>query len=590
MVFRWLQQVLGHKPAEFAELADAQHLCQLANAIEPGVIPLVSGKQEPFANMEDCMHFVQACAKLGVAQENLFLPSDLVFSRNPSKVLATLVELGKAVSAAPREFRPAFSEELTESDVSQEDLAKAFASASAPTPHVPNVEELLLKGHIAQASEQREAIAASESKLEQLQQQLDSVTTEMQHTQIADKHRIQFLEGEVARLLQEAQKMGNTNKDEGSKGNSLDDLRIHLLEDEVARLTATLRQQQDDSTKQVKDFEGEISHLSQALREQQNREREALRQKDEDMQRIKYLDSEIAALRDTQSKQQEDAKRRKLLESEVGRLQSAEELRMHHPDDIQRIRMLEVEMAHVKTALSAAEVKCCVAEADAELKSAGVIVETKRRVQFLETELTRLTHAVARAEARQRAAEVAKQRASEEYQLACTPTGPSPSRTRPSVSPPTPLRAPSPSATTTTPVRAPAVCTLTRPLTPTATPRAVLPPITEATSLEKKYTYELDRVCLEVARLKAANDELAVTNGTLQRELAKARDGALLKRHDTIINRYIHKELAALEDKCHDFETRNLDLRCQLAARTSELQAVTSCLRRGGTVTVGKPT
>merc|ERR1712167_152306 len=79
------------------DLIDALHsgvrLCELANAISPGIVRKVSSKSIAMFQVENITKFIHACRDLGVREYSLFSNAALWERKNPSQVLLTLLAL-----------------------------------------------------------------------------------------------------------------------------------------------------------------------------------------------------------------------------------------------------------------------------------------------------------------------------------------------------------------------------------------------------------------------------------------------------------------------------------------------------------------
>lgn len=99
----WVQEVTGDERGDrsFHEwLRDGLVLCQLANAIKPGIIKKVhedaSGHFKQSREMENVSHFICACRDLGVHEKDVFSTVDLYEAKNLKSVQMCLFNLGSA--------------------------------------------------------------------------------------------------------------------------------------------------------------------------------------------------------------------------------------------------------------------------------------------------------------------------------------------------------------------------------------------------------------------------------------------------------------------------------------------------------------
>lgn len=80
-------------------------LCQLLNAIQPGIIPTVNTAHGPFPEMENISAFIAACRTVGVAEHSLFDTQDLHEKRNMEAVLRCMSALGATVKSTLPSFQ-----------------------------------------------------------------------------------------------------------------------------------------------------------------------------------------------------------------------------------------------------------------------------------------------------------------------------------------------------------------------------------------------------------------------------------------------------------------------------------------------------
>ena len=74
-------------------------LCQLANCLQPGLVPRVSETDKPFKQMENIGGYLDACRKYGVPAQDNFLTVDLFEGKNMNAVVRNLHSLGRAAQA-----------------------------------------------------------------------------------------------------------------------------------------------------------------------------------------------------------------------------------------------------------------------------------------------------------------------------------------------------------------------------------------------------------------------------------------------------------------------------------------------------------
>ena len=70
-------------------------LCQLANCLQPGLVPRVSETDKPFKQMENIGGYLDACRKYGVPAQDNFLTVDLFEGKNMNAVVRNLHSLGR---------------------------------------------------------------------------------------------------------------------------------------------------------------------------------------------------------------------------------------------------------------------------------------------------------------------------------------------------------------------------------------------------------------------------------------------------------------------------------------------------------------
>ncbi|CAM9589930.1 unnamed protein product [Chrysoparadoxa australica] len=103
-VMKWMESVLGQPfpPGEsFGDcLKSGASLCQVINAIEPGLIPKISESGLAYKQMENISKFLQACRKLGLKQECLFETVDLFEAKDLKMVAQCIHALGQIVPSS----------------------------------------------------------------------------------------------------------------------------------------------------------------------------------------------------------------------------------------------------------------------------------------------------------------------------------------------------------------------------------------------------------------------------------------------------------------------------------------------------------
>lgn len=107
MVQCWVEGVTGEffeKSTFGRSLRDGVLLCQLANAIKPGIIPTINCSDIPYKQMENISMFLRACRILGVAEHSLFETIDLYEVKDLNLVIQCLYQLGVAIQTTVPTF------------------------------------------------------------------------------------------------------------------------------------------------------------------------------------------------------------------------------------------------------------------------------------------------------------------------------------------------------------------------------------------------------------------------------------------------------------------------------------------------------
>lgn len=94
-VREWMGGLLGG-PVEgdlMEVLKDGTVLCNLANAIKPGIVKKINKMKMPFMQMENIGSFLTAVQSLGVGASESFMTVDLYEAKNPGAVLLCLASL-----------------------------------------------------------------------------------------------------------------------------------------------------------------------------------------------------------------------------------------------------------------------------------------------------------------------------------------------------------------------------------------------------------------------------------------------------------------------------------------------------------------
>ncbi|XP_035182100.1 LIM and calponin homology domains-containing protein 1 isoform X3 [Oxyura jamaicensis] len=111
---KWIEQVTGRSFGEKdfrSGLENGILLCELLNAIKPGLIKKINRLPTPIAGLDNIILFLRGCKELGLKESQLFDPGDLQdtsnrvtvknidYSRKLKNVLVTIYWLGKAANS-----------------------------------------------------------------------------------------------------------------------------------------------------------------------------------------------------------------------------------------------------------------------------------------------------------------------------------------------------------------------------------------------------------------------------------------------------------------------------------------------------------
>ena len=95
----WIEAVTGDKLGESTlqeELKNGVVLCNLINAIKPGLINKPKNSKMPFMQMENIAMYLEGCTKLGVPSFSSFQTVSLYENKDMGAVLQNIVALGSA--------------------------------------------------------------------------------------------------------------------------------------------------------------------------------------------------------------------------------------------------------------------------------------------------------------------------------------------------------------------------------------------------------------------------------------------------------------------------------------------------------------
>ena len=115
------------------ELQSGVVLCQLANAIQPGVCRKPSTMTAPFKQMENIANYLLACDALAVPKHDQFQTVALFENKDMMAVLVNLQALGRAAQRTSGYSGPAFGAKLADANVrefSEETLIQGAATTT----------------------------------------------------------------------------------------------------------------------------------------------------------------------------------------------------------------------------------------------------------------------------------------------------------------------------------------------------------------------------------------------------------------------------------------------------------------------------
>jgi hypothetical protein len=105
----WIEAVTGDKLGESTlqeELKNGVVLCNLINAIKPGLINKPKNSKMPFMQMENIAMYLEGCTKLGVPSFSSFQTVSLYENKDMGAVLQNIVALGSAAQKVPGYLGP----------------------------------------------------------------------------------------------------------------------------------------------------------------------------------------------------------------------------------------------------------------------------------------------------------------------------------------------------------------------------------------------------------------------------------------------------------------------------------------------------
>jgi len=94
----WIEEMIGTELDDiYRSLRSGVVLCQLANIIEPGVIPKIHTKNLPAIHRENIQLYLNACAKWGIPSHELFTVPDLYDRKLLSSVVVNIYAVARLV-------------------------------------------------------------------------------------------------------------------------------------------------------------------------------------------------------------------------------------------------------------------------------------------------------------------------------------------------------------------------------------------------------------------------------------------------------------------------------------------------------------
>ena len=137
----WIQAVAGvafdPDTTLQQELQSGVVLCQLANAIQPGVCRKPSTMTAPFKQMENIANYLLACDALAVPKHDQFQTVALFENKDMMAVLVNLQALGRAAQRTSGYSGPAFGAKLADANV-REFSAETLIQGAATTTFLGN--------------------------------------------------------------------------------------------------------------------------------------------------------------------------------------------------------------------------------------------------------------------------------------------------------------------------------------------------------------------------------------------------------------------------------------------------------------------
>ena len=122
----WMAEVLGIAPPPEAADVEGHHallhawlrsgelLCELINKLQPGTISRVSSSAMPFKQMENISNYIEACAALGVPNQDCFRSVDLFEGKDLRAVVRNIHSLGRVAQRLEGFHGPTLGAKLAE--------------------------------------------------------------------------------------------------------------------------------------------------------------------------------------------------------------------------------------------------------------------------------------------------------------------------------------------------------------------------------------------------------------------------------------------------------------------------------------------
>ena len=113
----WIENVTGDKLGECSlqeELKNGVVLCNLINAIQPGLTKPPKNSKMPFMQMENISMYLEGCSKLGVPSFSSFQTVSLYENKDMGSVLNNIQALGSAAQKLPGYSGPVLGTKIAE--------------------------------------------------------------------------------------------------------------------------------------------------------------------------------------------------------------------------------------------------------------------------------------------------------------------------------------------------------------------------------------------------------------------------------------------------------------------------------------------